>query len=80
MQSCVQFTERKFKDDIYKWEDRKSDKLVYEPKNTTINNIRYDLNTATASNTQANIASDSDTDNQNSNRIFGQNNIELLDH
>ena len=49
------------------------DKIVNVVKNTTINDVGYELNTAIASDTQVNLASDHDKVTHTSNRIIDQN-------
>ena len=72
MQSCVQFTEKKFEPDIYKLEAGRSDKLVDVVKNIRIKNVGYDLNTATARDAKFNLVLDPDTVTHTSNVIMDQ--------
>ena len=50
----------------------KPDELVNAVKNTTINYVEYELNTATASDTQVDLESDPDTVAHTSNIIIDQ--------
>ena len=75
-QSCVQCTERKFKQDIYKWEAIKPDDLVDAVNNLTMNDAEYyESNTATASDAQSKLASNPETVNHT---INGFSNINYL--